>query len=118
MLLWGRNQSMADGNVGNGYLLESTLHFADRNNVWTRIENVDRTNALLLGENPEPANFTEHYFARAQAYTVGYDREVGRLPHLSTAIGTQITWYGLPDALKPTYGSHPLGGIVFLRLRF
>ncbi len=118
MLLWGRNKSVADGNVGNGYLLESTLHFADRNNVWTRIENVDRTNALLLGENPEPANFTEHYFARVQAYTVGYDREIGRLPHLSTAIGTQITWYGVPDGLKPTYGSHPFGGIVFLRLRF
>lgn len=118
MLLWGRNQSLSDGNVGNGYLLESTLHFANRNNVWIRIENVDRTNALLLGENPEPANFTEHYFARLQAYTVGYDREIGRLPHLSTAIGAQITWYGVPDGLRPIYGSHPPGGLVFLRLRF
>jgi hypothetical protein len=27
MLLWGRNQSLSDGNIGNSYLLESTLRF-------------------------------------------------------------------------------------------
>jgi hypothetical protein len=117
MLLWGRNQSIADGNVGNGYLLESTLRFATRNNIWTRIENADRTNTLPLGENPEPAHFAEHYFTRVQAYTAGYDREIGSLPHVSTAIGAQITWYGVPDSLKPLYGSRPVGGLIFLRLR-
>ena len=117
MLLWGRNQSIADGNVGNGYLLESTLRFANRNNLWTRIENLDRTNTLLLGEGPEPANFKERYFRRVQAYTIGYDRELGQLPHLSTAIGAQITWYAVPDALKPIYGSHPAGALLFLRIR-
>lgn len=117
MILWGRNQSLLDGNVGNGYLLESTLQFLRRNYVWTRIENVDRTNELLLGENPLPPDFTERYFTRLQAYTAGYDREVGHFPHLSTAFGAQITWYGVPDVLQPIYGSHPLGGIVFLRVR-
>ncbi len=117
MILWGRNQSLADGNVGNGYLLESTLQFLRRNFAWTRIENVDRTNELLIGENPLPPEFTERYFTRVQAYTIGYDREVGHILHLSTAIGGQIMWYGVPDALKPLYDSHPLGGVVFLRLR-
>lgn len=116
-ILWGRNQSLLDGNVGNGYLLESTLQFLRRNYAWTRIENVDRTNELLLGENPLPPGFTERYFARVQAYTVGYDREIGHIPHLSTAFGAQITWYGVPDVLQPVYGSHPLGGVVFLRVR-
>ena len=51
MFLWGRNQSLNDGNVGNGYLLESTLHFLSRNYVWGRIENADRTNELLIGES-------------------------------------------------------------------
>jgi hypothetical protein len=118
MLLWGRNQSLSDGNVGNAYLLESALGFASRNNVWTRIENVDRTNALLLGETVEPPNFRERYFTRVQAYTLGYDREIGQFPHLSIAIGGQITWYKLPENLKQTYDSNPRGGIVFLRLRF
>jgi hypothetical protein len=116
LLLWGRNRSLSDGNVGNGYLLESTLRFLDTNRAWTRIENVDRTNELLLGENPFPAGFTEKYFTRVQAYTAGYDREVGHIPHVSTAIGGQATWYGVPDVLRPAYGSHPFGIALFLHL--
>jgi hypothetical protein len=117
MILWGRNQSLSDGNVGNSYLLESTLKFLNRNHAWTRIENVDRTNELLLGENPLPQVFTEKYFARVQAYTAGYDREVGHVPHVSIAIGGQLMFYGVPDALKQTYGSRPTGALAFLRVR-
>lgn len=117
MILWGRNQSLQDGNVGNGYLLESTLRFGSANNVWTRLENVDRTNELLLGENPLPTEFTERYFTRVQAYTFGYDREIGHIPHISAALGGQFTTYGLPANLTTTYGSRPYGIVIFLRLR-
>jgi len=116
-LLWGRNQSLEDGNVGNGYLLESTARFMGRNSVWTRIESVDRTNELLLGETPFSLGFKERYFARVQAYTVGYDRDFGDIPHLATAIGGQFTWYGLPQTLRTAYGSHPVGASLFLRVR-
>jgi hypothetical protein len=114
---WGRNQSLNDGNVGNGYLLESTLNFKRRNNIWTRIENADRTNELLIGEHPFPPGFEEKYFTRVQAYTFGYDRDLGRIPHLSTALGAQLILYGVPDVLRNDYGSHPATVIVFLRLR-
>ena len=117
LVLWGRNQSLQDGNVGNSYLLESTLKFGTKNNVWARIENADRTNELLLGENPLPPGFTERYFTRVQGYTLGYDRELGRMQHFSTALGGQLMWYGVPDVLKPSYGSHPVGIAVFLRVR-
>jgi len=117
LLLWGRNQSLTDGNVGNSYLAESTLRFFNRNYVWMRIENADRTNELLLGENLPPPGFTGRYFTRVQAYTSGYDREVGHIPHVSTALGGQVTWYGVPDVLKATYGSHPVGVAAFLRVR-
>ena len=117
MILWGRNQSLTDKNVGNAFLVESTLRFLKRNYTWTRIENADRTNELLLGPNPLPPGFTERYFTRVQAYTAGYDRDIGHIPHLSTAIGGQLTWYGVPDVLKPAYGAHPVGVTLFLRLR-
>jgi hypothetical protein len=117
LLLWGRNQSLLDGNVGNSYLLESTLRFLRKNSAWTRIENVDRTNELLIGEKPLPAAFVENYFARVQAYTVGYDRDVGHVPHLSTAIGGQVTWYGVPEVLRAPYGAHPVGVVAFVRVR-
>jgi len=115
--LWGRNQSLSDGNIGNSYLLESTLRFLNHNYAWTRIENVDRTNELLLGEATLPAGFVERYFSRVQAYTGGYDREVKNIRHLSIAIGGQVTLYGVPQILERTYGSSPLGVIAFLRLR-
>ncbi|HUO16093.1 MAG TPA: hypothetical protein VMX38_14005, partial [Verrucomicrobiae bacterium] len=117
LLLWGRNESLADGNVGNSYLLESKLQFLHKNYTWTRIENVDRTNELLAGEHPLPLGFVERYFARVQAYTAGYDRDLGRIPHLSTAIGGQITLYGVPEVLSPLYGAHPVSVTVSLRLR-
>jgi len=116
-LAWGRNQSLTDGNVGNSYLVESTLQFLFRNYAWLRIENVDRTNELLLGENPLPPGFEETYFTRVQAYTVGYDRDIGHIPHLSTALGGQMTFFGVPEVLRPYYGAHPLTLTVFLRLR-
>jgi hypothetical protein len=117
MILWGRNQSLSDGNVGNGYLLESTLRFLNRNYAWTRIENVDRTNELLLGETPLPKGLVERYFTRVQAYTGGYDRDLGVMQHVSMAIGGQVTWYGVPEVLQPIYGSHPIGVVAFFRVR-
>ena len=117
MLLWGRNENIGGGNVGNGYLLESTLRFYNRNYTWMRIENVDRTNELLLGNNPEPPGFEERYFARVQAYTAGYDREISNLSHFAPAVGGQLTWYGVPNILKTDYGDHPVGAAVFLRVR-
>jgi hypothetical protein len=117
MLLWGRNQSLLDGNVGNSFLLESTLQFWQRNYVWTRIENVDRTNELLLSGGAVPNGFQERYFARVQAYTAGYDHDILRRSHMATAVGGQIMLYGVPEILVPTYGRHPVAAVVFLRVR-
>jgi hypothetical protein len=115
--IWGRTRSMTTGEILNGYLLESTLHFAARNAIWGRVENVDRTNLLLIGTNPLPPGFEEHFLARVQAYTAGYDRELPVLPHFSTAFGGQATFYTKPSALDAIYGPHPMGFAVFIRLR-
>ncbi len=114
-LLWGRNHT-SDGLVWNGYLAESTLRFAERNCVWGRIENVDRTNELLLRNIPEPLNFRESIIGRVQAYTAGYDRDF-IVPHVAIAPGAQLTVYSTPDTLKAQYGGHPIGAVVFLRVR-
>jgi len=116
-LLWGRNRSLETGLVLNGYLAESTLRCAERNYVWSRIENADRTNELLLRNQPEPPNFRENIIGRVQAYTVGYERDLDLIPHLATGIGAQLTTYSSPDTLKMQYGSHPVGAVVFLRVR-
>jgi len=114
---WGRTRSLEDNVIQNSYLFESTLRFAVRNYVWTRMENVDRTTELLLGENPEPPGFEEEPAGRVQAYTFGYDRDVDVLPHLRTALGAQVTAYTVGSQLRPVYGSDPMGVVVFLRIR-
>ena len=116
-LLWGRNSDLNGNGVFNGYLAESTLHFLERNNFWGRVENVDRTSDLLLGGAPEPPNAPERFLARVQAYAAGYDREFPWVPHVSTVLGGQVTFYGKPAFLNSTYGEHPVGILLFVRFR-
>jgi hypothetical protein len=116
-VLWGRNHVLNTGENFNGYLAESTLQFANNERVWTRIENVDRTNELLLGRQPEPPGFEERFLARVQAYTIGYDHDFHFIPGIATALGGQVTLYSKPGFLTPIYGRHPSGAIVFVRFR-
>jgi hypothetical protein len=117
MLLWGRNHFVQEGGNLNSYLLESTLHFARDHRIWTRIENVDRTTELLLGNRLEPPDFQEQFLARVQAYSFGYDREFRLVPGFLTALGGQISLYDKPEFLTPLYGRHPTGAILFVRIR-
>jgi len=82
-----------------------------------QLESADRSSELLLGKQAEPPGFDEQFLARIQAYTAGYDRDFPLIPGLSTALGAQVTFYGKPDFLTPIYGQHPVGVILFLRVR-
>ena len=119
--LWGRTRSLADNSKENSYLFETTVRFAAGSYAWTRIENAGRSNELLNGEQPLPAGFSEVPIGHVQAYTFGYDHDLGFLsalvPHLRSAFGAQVTTYGVADRLTPTYGTNPVGFVVFLRLR-
>lgn len=114
---WGQTHSLGDNVIQNSYLFESLLRFATRNNVWTRMEDVDRTTELLLGENPLPPGFEEEPAGRVQAYTFGYSRDFDLVSHLGTAIGGQVTAYTVGSRLRPVYGTDPVGVVVFLRMR-
>jgi hypothetical protein len=116
-VLWGRTRSLAEGGKENSYLLESTLRFAVKHHVWTRMENAGRSNELLVGENPLPAGFQEKPLTHVQAYTFGYDRDFDLVPHVASAIGAEVTTYGVGAPLQGIYGDHPIGVNMFVRLR-
>lgn len=116
-LLWGRTRGLQDNSIFNSYLFESLVRFRTRNYTWTRIENADRSNELIVGENPLPPGFVEKPIGHVQAYTFGYDHDFDLIPNLASALGAQITTYGVSGILQPIYGSHPVGGAVFIRLR-
>jgi hypothetical protein len=116
-ILWGRTRSLEDNTVLNSYLFESSLQFRRSNSAWTRIENAERSNELILGENPLSPAFKEAPIGRVQAYTLGYDHDFDFIPRLASAIGAQITVYGTPEKLRPIYGSNRVGVALFIRLR-
>jgi hypothetical protein len=116
-ILWGRTRSLGDNSIFDSYLFESTVRFRDSNYVWTRIENAERSNELILGENLLPPGFLERPIGRVQVYKLGYDHDVNLLPHLASAIGAQVTTYGVPNQLQSIYGQHPVGVAIFVRLR-
>src|SRR5437588_10712613 len=88
-----------------------------RNYAWARIESAERSNELTHGESPLPPGFREQPIGQVQAYTVGYDRDIALVPHLASAIGAQLTTYGVPERLNPIYGPHPAGVPGFFELR-
>ena len=115
--VWGRTRSLEDSAKENSYLFESTVKFCAKNYAWIRLENAGRSNELVVGENPLPPGFKEEPLTHVQAYTFGYDREIRVLPGVTSAVGAQVSTYGVGTPLKPIYGSDPVGVSVFVRLR-
>ncbi len=104
--------------IYNSYLIESTLRFKDHHWIWGRAENVDRDSLILFQESPLTLLVDEQRYARVQAYTAGYERELPRrYSRLSTGLGGQITIFHAPPDLAPIFNTNPLGVQLFLRLR-
>ncbi len=111
-LIWGRNHKRSGHGNLNGYLLESSLQFLDRNYVFGRAENVDREGLFLTGHAEEEP------IERVAAFTVGAARDLWVDPRgARLALGFDVSFYRISDALKPLYSDHPVGGRLFLRLR-
>jgi hypothetical protein len=51
------------------------------------------------------------------AFTLGRVRDVFSLRGFEGGIGVDVSIYGVPSALQPTYASHPVSFHVFFRLR-
>ena len=96
---------------------QMTLRFARRNYAFTRLEVADRPTELIWGEKPLQPSFEEQSAGRVQAYTFGYDRDIGHVSHLDSALGAQATLYKPGSQLRPLYGADPAGFVLFVRLR-
>ncbi len=118
-LIWGRNHTSGDGDVHNlnGYTFESTLNFARKNYVYTRLELVDKNELLRPADRALLGITDDHPSFRIGAYTFGGVRDVFANEKLLVGIGSDLTFYSKPDILDQLYGSHPVSWKVFLRLR-
>jgi hypothetical protein len=108
-LVWGRVHKVAIGANLNGYLLESTLNFRERNYVFTRLELVDKDELF------PPAVLQPSY--RIGAYTFGGIRDVVQNRAWQLGLGADVTFYSKPGVLDPVYGNRPVSFQIFLRMR-
>jgi len=107
-VIWGRNHDTATQHDLNSWLLETLLPVRGKNFLTSRVEWVDKDE--LFGEAGP--------IYRIGAYTAGYTRDLGTLfGVLETGIGANVTTYSVPAAIQPVYGSRPVGGNVYLRVR-
>jgi len=118
-LIWGRNWKTTGKYGTNAVLAETVVPFKDKNFFSGRYEWSQRDE--LFANYPALAEklFVEtgsHWFD-INAYTVGYTRDIGTFWNIETGLGANVMFYGIPDAIKPYYGDHPLGVNVYLRLR-
>ncbi|HEX3583490.1 MAG TPA: hypothetical protein VH087_17090, partial [Thermoanaerobaculia bacterium] len=112
-LIFGHNKK-SEGHSTSSWLAEGVLQFAGGNYVTGRGEIVDK-DELFAGQDV-PADI-EHDVFRVKALTLGYSRDVLATRALSGAIGANVTWYSVPNAIRPFYGSSPHSIYLFVRLR-
>ncbi|HTX74948.1 MAG TPA: hypothetical protein VMD29_01995 [Terracidiphilus sp.] len=110
--VWGRNHTVGTTEKANGYLAEMTLWIRNRQSVWTRLENADRTTDLL--PNP-PAE--ETVVGRVPAWTFGYAHRLWGWSDGRTEIGAQYTGYRTPDRLIQYYGEMPWGVAAVVKVQ-
>jgi hypothetical protein len=117
-VVWGRNHNTATRRNLNSYLAESVLPVSRKNFITGRAELVDK-DELFNGEPNLEQRLDLLYGStfRVGAYTLGYTRDVELFRFVETGIGANFTAYSLPDAIKPYYGNHPIGGNIFIRFR-
>jgi hypothetical protein len=111
-LIWGRNFKTDLNTVQNSYLLESTVNFAMKNYLFTRLELVDKDELFPFGGGP-----TGQDSFRIGEYTFGGVRDLVQNSAGNFGVGAQVTFYSKPSVLNPYYGNHPVSYELFIRYR-
>jgi hypothetical protein len=110
---YGRNDT--DHGARNAFFIEGARH-ANLNTFYGRVEAVQVETALLQNDavlDGPPGEVTGPVFA----FTLGGVRDLFKMRGFEGGLGADVSFYGVPDALRPMYSSHPVSFHVFFRLR-
>lgn len=104
----------------NAWLAESTHSFG-ANTVYGRFETLQTESDLLRFGTHHPGGHTHGEEEAGEpflsALTLGGVRTIGRWSGWDLGAGGDVTFYSVPDILKPTHGDSPVSFHVFLRVR-
>jgi hypothetical protein len=110
---YGRNDT--DHGARNALFVEGSRH-ATLNTVYGRFEAIQAETELLqfdLVPQGSAADAKDPVFA----FTVGGVRDWFNARGFEGGLGADLSFYGVPDALRPMYSAHPVSFHVFFRLR-
>lgn len=95
---------------------EGTRHVG-LNSIFFRVESLQvETNVLLTDTAPANDREAERRDIVSQL-TLGGVRDILRWRGFEGGFGAAVSFYAVPDALKPSYGSHPVSWQLYFRLR-
>lgn len=117
--IWGRNHtsSPTERHNLNGYTFESTVNFLDKNDVYTRLELVDKDELLRPSDRALLRITDDHPSFRIGAYTFGGVRDIWTTDKVSLGIGSDLTFNSKPAILDRIYGTNPVSWKLFFRIR-
>jgi hypothetical protein len=110
---YGRNDS---GHGSHQAVFVEGTRRAAANMLYARLETLQVDTTLLRGD-PTPQPSSSDSQNQLVAFTLGGVRDILRIDRFEAGLGADLTLYGVPAALQPAYGSHPMSFHVFLRLR-
>jgi hypothetical protein len=118
---YGRNNEL--GGDFNAFLAEGT-HVSGANTLYGRLEAVQVESDLLrfgvhsfVGKPPAHVPETGEGKDTVTTVTIGAVRLLGRPWGWDLGVGGDVTFYEVPEVLKPTYGDRPVSVHVFFRVR-
>ena len=117
---YGRNNKLHADN--NAFLAEST-HAFGLNAVYGRYEAVEvEGDVLRFGSHGGGGHHAEDEVGidptpLVQTVTLGAVRTIGRWSGWDVGVGGDVSFYRVPDVLKPTHGEQPTSFHVYLRVR-
>lgn len=117
--VWGQNYKVEESRRTNAVLAEAVVPFRGGNLLTGRLEWSQRDE--LFENNHELAEqvtlLTGRHAFNVSAIAAGYTRDIPLFRNVQTGIGSNVSVYGIPEALKPFYGNHSWGVNVFIRVR-
>jgi hypothetical protein len=106
---WGRNDKQP-GDATNALLLESAVS-RNAHTVFGRIEHTEKDE--LFGEG----HALHHQTFGVAKFSLGYVYDIPITPHVKLGVGAIGSAHAFPDELEPYYGSSPLSGVLFTRVK-
>jgi len=110
---FGRNNT--DHGARSAFLIEGSHHL-DMNTLYGRIEAV-QVETVLLQTDSVPGGPAAEVKNSVFVFTVGGVRDILAWRGFEGGLGADVTFYGVPDALQPSYSAHPVSFHLFFRLR-